>query len=313
MKKLAILIISTIAGAAAYGQYVTPVGTAQWFKKQVYIGADTTNPTAIFRSNGKVGIGTATPTETLTLNGTLMQSTNRWGYKFMMLSNTLGHGLAVQHISTGTYSALMVADTNYVLMKSTTALTSPNTYFNICSSKGLLLGFGNTLTSQAKNIIRFDSISKYMYGADMLSTTPNTRWLDSSNVARAGIYNNGWLSLASSNNPSQALDVRGSAKVDSSLILRGELFIDADTAITLPNNITSVIIDYTTDVDTADITLPPNPVDGQLVSISVNTIIDMGMKVLPNAGQTLAFNGVRSRAVSMLLRYREISHKWYLW
>lgn len=313
MKKLAILIISTIVGAAAYGQYVSPVGTAQWFKKNVYIGADTTNPTAIFRTNGKVGIGTTTPTETLTIKGTLDLSDNRNGYKYLMLSNTTGHGFGTQHIGTSLYTAMVITDTSYILLNTPTTLTSGNSYFSICGRNGYIIGFGSSTYTGNANIMRFDTVSKFLIGIDDLSTTPNTSWLDSSLVARAGMYNNGWLSLASGNNPTQALDVRGSVKLDSSLILIGEVFLETDTAYTIGNNIANVILSYTVTVDTADITLPPNPVNGQIVAITANLNNLFMLKISPNSGQNIAFNSSRGRAAPTRLRYREINSTWYLW
>lgn len=313
MKKLAILIISTIVGAAAYGQYVSPVGTAQWFKKIVYVGADTTNPTAIFRPNGNVGIGTTTPTETLSIKGTLDLNNTRNGYKYLVLSNTMGHGFGIQHVGTGVYSAILNVDTNHVLLKAETSITSGNAYFATCGRDGYIMGFGSSALTGSSNIMRFDSITKYLFGVDDLSTSPNTRWLNASMVACAGMYNNGWLTLASGNNPTQALDVSGSVKIDSSLILYGEVFIDTDTAYTIGNNIANVILNYTTTVDTADITLPPNPANGQIVAITANLNNLFMLKILPNTGQNIAFNSSRGRATPTRLRYREPTSTWYLW
>jgi hypothetical protein len=68
--------------------------------------------------------------------------------------------------------------------------------------------------------------------------------------------------------PDQKLHVNGSVRIDSTLILNSEYETSTDSTFTVPVGISSVNSDKGSDWVSGTITMPANPVNGQIVSLS---------------------------------------------
>ncbi len=451
MKKLITIIVLAIVSANTYGQYITPVGTAQWFKKNVYFGSDTTNANAVIRTNGKVGIGTSNPanildvyggfsqrdtangwyyslsnfggspahyqgffswdslngnrgsligigndtivlsavsdlanlnftnitmhgssmylgqqtglqknsillnnngievrgysplgvntqwqtqtgdtiatirnngrlgigtsnpTQTLTVHGSLATTYVNGGKKYLFLSNSMAHGIAVQDSVTNAIESQVAIDPNYVLIKNSIGTNINRAFFSVYNEDNLIMGFGNSALNNKSNTIRFDSTTKFVVGINASEASPNMQWVDSSYTPRASLYNNGALILGSASSPQQTLDVRGSARIDSSLILAGEFYTQTDSVFTIPDDITTVIINAPGGFSTATITMPPNPSNGQIISLAVGSNGIGTLTVSPNSGQTVSSGTPVLHNGSISYRYRLANSTWYRW
>lgn len=313
MKKLITIIVLAIVSANTYGQYITPVGTAQWFKKNVYFGSDTANANAVIRTNGKVGIGLSNPNYTLDVYGSWANTYENAGKKYLFLSDSFAHGIAVQDVATSVFESQVVVDPNFVLLKNSIGTDMNRAFFSVYNEDNLIMGFGNISLHNKSNTIRFDTTSKSVVGIDTSPYTPNMHWVDSSYTVRATMSNSGYLKLGAETLPTTALDVAGTVKIDSSLVLAGDFFTLSDSVFTIPDAVSTVIIDANTGFAAATITMPAHPYYGQIVSIAVGSNGIGTLTVLPNSGQSVAAGTPVLHSGSISYRYRGANSTWYRW
>ncbi len=119
--------------------------------------------------------------------------------------------------------------------------------------------------------------------APYLSVTPNgtIKFADAiKTIVPSGKFGVGY------SNPSQRVDVAGSIKLDSALIIKPTLY--TDTAQTIDNNVTKAVFDFGVVAATATITLPATPVEGQHLDIYVKDDGVLALVLSPN-GRTFNF------------------------
>jgi len=123
------------------------------------------------------------------------------------------------------------------------------------------------------------------------------------------------MALGTASAPQQTLDVAGNAKIDSSLILNGEFYTISDSVFTIPNAISTVIVDATHSFVNGTITMPSHPIGGQIISITTGENGYDAVTIAPNTGQTISrpVTSLHGNGGTVTYRYRAVNSTWYRW
>jgi hypothetical protein len=247
---------ATIANVGAYG--VGFITGSDSLNTQAFFVAQP-NGNIIMQSNagnGNVGIGTSSPAAKLHVNGSFQVDTSWTLNKTTPTTSTYFYS-EIAGGFTGTYSnsdnnrggSIHLKETGALISfsdaddNSNTSLSINNNIYNIVADNGS----GQTLgISGQHNNIRFVNEA----------------------VELGVITHDGDWGIGTST-PTEKLDVDGSAKIDSALIITPTTA--ADTAYTIPNSVSKVVLAYGSAQATGTITLPAAPKEGQHLAIYVKT------------------------------------------
>jgi hypothetical protein len=124
------------------------------------------------------------------------------------------------------------------------------------------------------------------------------------------VLSNGNVGIGTAS-PAQKLHVVGSVRIDSTLILNSEYETSTDSTFTVPVNVSSVNSDKGSNWVSGTITLPANPVNGQLVSLSGQYTT---VTVVGQGGATVSYQpGSAQIHHGMKYRYWASDNSWRPW
>lgn len=264
--------------------------------KQLFKDTCTFNKSVLI-PNGDVGIGTVKPTSKLHTEGSFYQRRYN-GQEIHTINNSIGSGLT---------------------------LDCRDTVFNVhgyisLAVDGLSMDFGS-ISGGPHSTIFYDGNynsgikirSQDGFIRDLVATLNYESFSITNNVTNdtvIKVQENGNVGIGTEN-PSQKIDIAGSVKIDSSLILTGIYFTDTDSSFTIPSGL-SIALSWKAGGgvwDSGNIELPSNAVNGQTVSISGNWL---SVSLSAPFGQTVAYTpGIAQFRHGASFVYRSSDSTWY--
>ena len=145
----------------------------------------------------------------------------------------------------------------------------------------------------------------------------NTVWIGSGGTAATDTANAvmvikrlGNVGIGTSS-PAEKLHVNGSVRIDSTLILNSEYETSTDSTFTVPVNVSNVNSDKGSDWVSGTITLPANPVNGQIISLSGQYAT---VTIAGQGGATVSYQpGSAQIHHGMKYRYWASDNSWRPW
>lgn len=220
-------------------------------------------------NDGNVGIGTNSPAAKLDILGHVKTQTytgSGWSYIDTELSpGVIAIGFADTSLSNDNYIRIGTADISL-----SSGNGSVGQSISLSNGQVFLAGSNNYTIS-----VGGTPGSDYNRGLEVFSpatdSVPAFNVFANSQVTPQSVFkvlSNGKVGVGRAN-PTEKVDVAGSVKIDSALIITPT--VTSDTAYTIPNNVSKVVFALAGAEPTGTITLPATPKEGQHLDIYVKT------------------------------------------